>query len=101
MMISMIAALAKNRVIGKNNALPWNLPADLKYFRDIIKNKTIIMGLNTFSSITTTLPAKKTIILNKDTNYKVPENCFLATSLEQALDIAKQDDEVMVCGGAS
>lgn len=109
MQISMIAALAENRVIGNKNGMPWHLPADFKYFKEKTLNKIIILGLNTFKSIgEKPLPNRKHIILNKDTNYKVPEDCFLANSIEQALETAKtllkepnQSDEIMICGGAS
>ncbi len=102
MFISVISAVAENRVIGNKNKLPWHLPADFKYFKEKTLGKTIILGLNTFRSIgEKPLPNRKHIILNNDPNYKVPENCFLATSIEQALEMAKNDGEVMICGGAS
>ncbi len=108
MIVSMIAAMAENRVIGNKNTLPWHLPADFKYFKERTLNKVIILGLNTFKSIgEKPLPNRKHVILNKDANYKVPENCFLATSIDQALEIAKKlaqetgQEEIMVCGGAS
>lgn len=112
----MISALAENRVIGNKNTLPWHLPADFKYFKEKTLNKVIILGLNTFKSIgEKPLPSRKHIILSKDTNYNVPENCYLATSIEQSLEIAKkltEDEaafadgsgaprEIMICGGAS
>lgn len=107
-MISMISALAENRVIGNKNTLPWHLPADFKYFKEKTLGKTIILGLNTFKSIgEKPLPGRKHVILNKDTNYSVPENCYLATSIEQSLEIAKKlametgQEEIMICGGAS
>jgi dihydrofolate reductase len=108
MIISMIAAMAENRVIGNKNKLPWHLPADFNYFKEKTVGKIIVLGLNTFQSIgEKPLPSRKHIILNKDTNYKVPNDCFLATSIEQSLEIAKklsqepgQNDEIMVCGGA-
>lgn len=102
MIISIISALAENRVIGNKNALPWHLPADFKYFKEKTLNKTIIIGLNTFKSIgEKPLPNRKHIILSNDLNYKVPENCFLAKSIEKALKITKDEEELMVCGGAS
>src|SRR3989344_2734173 len=104
MIISIISAVAENREIGNKNALPWHLPADFKYFKEKTLGKTIILGLNTFKSIgEKPLPNRKHIILNNDPNYKVPENCFLATSIDQALEIAKSfgDEEMMICGGAS
>lgn len=102
MKISMISALAENRVIGNNNALPWHLPADFKYFKEKTLGKTIILGLNTFKSIgEKPLPGRKHIILNNDPNYNVPEGCFVARSIDEALEIAKNELEVMICGGAS
>jgi len=108
-MISIISALAKNRAIGKKNALPWYLPADLKHFKEKTTGKIIILGFNTFKSIgEKPLPNRKHIILTQDANYQVPENCFIATSVDQALEIAQklvqepdQSDEIMICGGAS
>lgn len=108
MIISIISAVANNGVIGNKNKLPWYLPADFKWFKDKTLNKIIIMGLNTFKSIgEKPLPNRKHIILHHDINYKVPENCFLATSIDETLSIAKKltaetkIDEIMICGGAS
>ncbi|MEK7658514.1 MAG: type 3 dihydrofolate reductase [Patescibacteria group bacterium] len=100
-MISMIAAVAENKVIGNKNALPWHLPADFKYFKETTLGKTIVMGLNTFKSIgEKPLPERKNVVLNNDPNYIAPEGCFLAKSIEEVLEMAKSE-EVMVCGGAS
>lgn len=102
MKISIISALAKNRVIGKKNALPWYLPADLKHFKETTMGKPIVMGFNTFKSIgEKPLPGRKNIVLTKDANYQVPESCLLATSIDEMLKICKDDPEVMICGGAS
>lgn len=102
-MISMISAVAENRVIGNKNSLPWHLPADFKYFKEKTLGKTIIVGLNTFKSLgEKPLPNRKHIILTNDPGYKVPENCVIAKSIEEALDMAKKETgEVMICGGAS
>ncbi|MBI3631564.1 MAG: dihydrofolate reductase, partial [Candidatus Staskawiczbacteria bacterium] len=82
MIISMISALAENRIIGNKNALPWHLPADFKYFKGTTLNKPIVMGLNTFLSIgSKPLPNRKNIILNDDQNYIPPEGCFVAHSV--------------------
>jgi len=98
----MISAIAENRVIGNKNSLPWHLPADFKYFKAQTLNKPIVMGLKTFESIgSKPLPNRKNIILNNNPNYKIPENCFLARSIEEALEMTKNEDEVMICGGAS
>lgn len=100
-MISIIAAIANNRVIGKTNSLPWYLPADLKHFRELTTGKTIIMGLNTFKSIgEKPLPNRKNIVLSGDGNYKVPDDCCLARSVGEVLIMVESDGELMVCGGA-
>lgn len=102
MIISIISAIAENRVIGSKNNLPWYLPADLKHFKNMTLGKTIVMGANTFKSIgQKPLPNRKNIVLSNDANYKVPEGCVIATSIGQVLEIAKNEEELMICGGAS
>ena len=97
----MISAVAENNVIGNKNALPWHLPADFKYFKENTLNKTIVMGLNTFNSIgAKPLPNRKNIVLNNDPNYIPPENVFVAKSIPELLEMVKDEDEVMICGGA-
>lgn len=101
MIISIIAAVAENRVIGNKNKLPWHLPADLAYFEEKTRGKTLIVGFKTFQSIgKKPLPGRKHIILYEDSGYKVPRGCFIATSVDHALEMVKNNDEVMVCGGA-
>lgn len=105
MIISIISALAENRVIGKTNSLPWYLSADLKHFRELTSGKTIVVGFNTFKSFgEKPLPNRKHIILTTQADYKVPENCFVATSIDEALALAKRmvsdSEELMICGGA-
>jgi dihydrofolate reductase len=100
-MISIISALAKNRVIGKRNALPWYLPADLKHFKENTVNKVIVMGLNTFKSVGgRPLPNRKNIVLTDDQNYQAPEGVTVAHSIDEVLEITKNDPELMVSGGA-
>lgn len=102
MVLSIIAAVAENRVIGNKNSLPWHLPADFRYFKDATLNKTIVMGLNTFKSIAgKPLPSRKNIILNNDPNYVPPEGCFVARSIDELMEMTKDEPEVMICGGAS
>jgi dihydrofolate reductase len=109
-MISIISAIAKNRVIGSKNGLPWHLPADFKYFKEKTAGKVLIMGLNTFKSIgEKPLPGRKHVILCDNPSYKVPgdnKDCFLVSSVDQAIEVAKElslkqgNDEIMICGGA-
>jgi len=102
MILSMISAVAENRIIGNKNTLPWHMPADFKYFKETTLNKAIVMGLNTFKSIgEKALPSRKNIILNNDPNYIPPEGCFVAHSIEELLEMTKGEPEVMICGGAS
>ncbi len=100
MIISIIAAVADNMIIGNNNSLPWNMPADLEYFKKNTLGKSVIMGAKTFESIGKVLPNRKNIILSYDKNYKV-EGCVIATSIEEALKDVGESEEVMIAGGAS
>jgi len=101
-MISMIVAIGNNNVIGNKNSLPWHLPADLEYFKKMTLGKTIVMGLKTFESVGgKPWPGRKTIILNNDDNYKVPEGCSVAKSIEELLKMIKDEEELMIAGGSS
>lgn len=94
----MIAAMSKNRVIGINNTLPWHLPADLKHFKTTTLGKPIIMGRNTFESIGRPLPGRTNIILtHQSITYN---NCLMAHSVSDALQLAAPHEEVIVIGGA-
>ena len=99
MIISLIAAMDKNRVIGKNNALPWHLPADLKHFKELTIGKPIIMGRKTFASIGKPLPKRTNIILTRDHDLHA-EGCIIAHSLDDAIKAAGNVEEIVVIGGA-
>jgi len=99
MIISLIAAMDKNKVIGKNNSLPWNMPEDMKYFRDKTKGKPVIMGRKTYESIGKPMPQRTNIIITKDQDYKV-EGCIVVHSIDEALKAAGNVEEVMVIGGS-
>ena len=99
MIITIIAAIAKNNALGKNNDLIWHLPADLKRFKKITTGHYIIMGRNTFESIGKPLPNRTTIIITRNKNY-FKDGCLIANSLEQALEMAKEEEQVFVIGGA-
>jgi len=102
MIISIIVAIAENRVIGNKNALPWKLPADMEHFRKMTAEKPIIMGQKTFESIGKALPGRTNIVLTLDKSFKAA-GCVVAYSIEEALEIVreKRDEEVMVAGGVS
>ncbi|MAH02147.1 type 3 dihydrofolate reductase [Candidatus Woesearchaeota archaeon] len=99
MIISLIAAMDKNRVIGKGGKLPWNLPADMKYFKDKTLGKPIIMGRKTYESLGKPLPNRTNIIITRDRDYKA-EGCIVVHSAEEALKAAEGDEEVMIIGGS-
>jgi dihydrofolate reductase len=100
MIISIIAAMGRNRVIGIKNSLPWKLPADMEHFRQLTMGKPVIIGQKPFESIGKPLPGRNNIILTLDKNF-TPAGCEVAHSIEEALEIAKNFKEVMICGGVS
>ncbi len=101
MIVSIIVAMGKERVIGIKNALPWKLPADMEHFRRLTDKKPLIMGQKTFESIGKALPGRINIVLTLDKNFQASD-CLVAHSIEEALQIAKEKgEEVMICGGFS
>ena len=99
-MLSLVCAMDSNRLIGKDNALPWRLPADLAFFKRTTMGKPIIMGRKTFASIGKALPGRQNIVVTRDPEFDAP-GCDIAPSLEQATTLAGNVDEVMLIGGAS
>ena len=99
--ISLITAMADNRVIGIANKLPWKLPADMKWFREQTMGKAIVMGRKTFESFgAKPLPGRTNIIVTSNVNYRT-EGCIVGHSIEAALQFAGDVPEVMIIGGAS
>ncbi len=98
-MISIIAALAENRVIGVNNTLPWRLPNDLKHFRRLTTGHAIVMGRKNYESIGKPLPERTNIVVTRNRDYRV-DGCLIAHSLDEALRLAGGDPEIFVIGGA-
>jgi dihydrofolate reductase len=99
MILTAIAAVAQNGVIGNNNDLIWHLPDDLKHFKNLTKGHTIIMGRKTWESIgARPLPHRKHIILTRNGNY-VAEGASVVTTLVEALELAKEDDQPFIVGG--
>lgn len=99
MIISLIAAIADNGVIGRDNTLPWHLPADLKYFKRVTLGHPIIMGRKNYADIGRPLPGRHNIILSRDLSYQA-EGCTVVHSEDEALAAAGDADEVFVIGGA-
>jgi dihydrofolate reductase len=98
MIISLIAAMDKNRLIGNHNQLPWHLPADLAHFKALTLNKPIIMGRKTYESIGKLLPQRRNIIISRQ-QLLIP-GAEVFASVEQALDILSSEQEVIIIGGA-
>jgi len=98
-MISIIAAMSNSRVIGKNNKMPWHLPADLKHFKSVTLGKPIIMGRKTFESIGKALPGRRNMVITRQ-EREFPD-CEVFHSLEAALDAVAMEPEVMIIGGAN
>lgn len=96
-MISIIAAVAKNGVIGRGGRLPWHLPEDLRHFYKLTVGHTVVMGRKTFESIGKPLSKRRNIIMTRDKNYKA-EGCETLHSVSEVIEKC-QDDEVFVIGG--
>lgn len=99
MTLSLIVAVAENGVIGRDNALPWHISEDLRYFKQITGGKTVIMGRKTFQSIGRPLPNRTNIVVTRDPAFH-PEGVLVARSLDDALSKAG-DGEAVVIGGSS
>jgi dihydrofolate reductase len=97
--ISIIVAMAQNRVIGNDNSLPWHLPADLKHFKAVTMGKPMVMGRRTWESLPGKLPGRTHIIITANPDYRAG-GCIVVNSLQAALDAAGAVPEVMVVGGA-
>lgn len=97
--LSLIAAVARNGVIGKDNTLPWYLPEDLKRFRALTTGHHIIMGRKTYESINRLLPGRTTVIVTRNRDYEVP-GALIAASLQQAMELCGDDQEAFLIGGA-
>ena len=98
--ITLVAALARNRVIGRDNHLPWHLPADLAHFKHLTLDKPIVMGRRTWESLPGLLPRRTHIVVSRDRSYRAP-GAFVVDSPEAALAAAGAVPEVMVVGGAA
>jgi len=107
--LSMIVATADDNVIGKDNDMPWHLPADLAYFKKVTLGKPIIMGRKTYESIGRALPGRRNIVISRDENYQA-DGIDTVTSVEQAIALVDGSDgsdgsegveEIMVIGGGA
>lgn len=100
MKITLVAAIASNNVIGKENSLPWNIPEDLKRFKQMTSGHTILMGRKTFDSIGRPLPNRQNIVMTKDENFE-KEGIKVINDFGEALELIKESNEdVFVIGGS-
>lgn len=100
-MLSIIVAKAKNNIIGKENKLVWNLPADLKHFKELTTGHTIIMGRKTFESLGRVLPNRKHIVFSQNPDFKVKdENVQVVHSMLEIQEYIENEEENFVIGGA-
>jgi dihydrofolate reductase len=102
-MISIVAAVAKNGVIGKSGELPWYLPEDLKHFKKLTSDHTVVMGRKTYESIMNRLgkplPNRKNIVITRTKNMHVHPGAFVYNDLDSAFKEYREDEEIMVIGG--
>lgn len=99
-MRSLVVAMARSRVIGRDNRLPWRLPADLAYFKQVTMGHPVVMGRRTYESIGKPLPGRLNIVLSRDPAFRAP-GCTVVSSLDEAWQAAGDAGEVSVIGGTS
>ena len=99
MIITIIAAMDENRVIGRDNQMPWDLPSDRKRFHAITRGHPVILGRKTFESIGRPLSARTNIVLTRQKDYRA-EGCVIVHDLDSAFAACAGADEVFICGGA-
>ena len=100
MTISLICAVSQNGVIGVDNKLPWRLPADLKRFKALTIGHHVVMGRKTYESIGRPLPGRTNIVITRSTTFRAA-GCLIASSLQEALDLCRAENEIFIIGGAS
>lgn len=100
MTISAVVAVSQNDVIGREGKLPWNLPSEMAYFKQLTMGRPVIMGRKTHESIGRSLPGRKNIVISRDNDYAA-EGCEVVHSLDEALAAAADAHEVFIIGGSS
>jgi len=98
MIVSIIVAMDINRVIGKENQLPWRLPRELQYVKKTTMGHPIILGRKNYESIGRPLPGRRNIILTRDENFS-PEGCEIAHSVEEVYKLCENEEEIFIFGG--
>ena len=97
-LVSLIAAMAENRVIGIKETIPWHIPSDLAHFRQLTTGHPVIMGRTTFASIGRPLPGRRNLVLSRTPGFQA-EGIEVLASLEEALAACAEADEIFICGG--
>jgi dihydrofolate reductase len=97
--ITLIVAMSRNRVIGREGAIPWHLPAELRRFKALTMGHHIVMGRRTWDSIGRLLPGRTTVIVTRNAALQVP-GALIAHSLQEAITLAAKDSQIFVIGGA-
>lgn len=100
MSFSILAAVAANGVIGRDNQVPWRMSTDLKRLKSLTMGHHVIMGRKTFESLPAALPGRTNVVITRDTTWRPPEGVLVAETIERALDLAKDDPEAFILGGA-
>lgn len=99
MILTIIAAAAENNALGKDNDLVWHLPDDFKRFKALTSGHFIIMGRKTFESFPKPLPNRTHVIITRQKDYEVPENCIVVSSLKKAIEICPENETTYIIGG--
>jgi dihydrofolate reductase len=99
MIVSIVAALSTNNVIGRNNRLPWHVSADLKRFKSLTVGHHLLIGRKTFESLDRPLPGRTIVVITRDRNFAA-DGVLTAPSVERAIELARLDPEVFIGGGA-
>lgn len=99
MKLSLIAAMASNRVIGHKGDIPWKIPGEQKMFKEITLGHTVIMGRKTYETLGRPLPGRTNVVITRQTGYQAP-GCIIARDLDGALaSCSKDENEAFICGG--
>jgi dihydrofolate reductase len=98
MIISLVAAVSDNNVIGYKNRVPWRMPADVKFFKNLTMNHTVIMGRKTYQSLDKPLSGRINIVISRNKDF-LPAGCLVASSFEDALNLCNENEEVFIIGG--
>jgi dihydrofolate reductase len=98
-MLTLIAAASENNALGKDNDLVWHLPDDFKRFKSLTSGHYIVMGRKTFESFPRPLPNRTHVIITRQKDYFVPEGCIVANSLNNAIELCPENEEIFIIGG--